>query len=601
MMKNLKFNQIPFTQVHITDSFWKERMAVHQSVTVDACIQQCEITRVGNFEKVTNKNGNFEGIFFDDSDLYKVLEGAAYSLMHNRNPELEAKVDEIIDKIAAAQEESGYLMTYFTLEKPDEKWTDMDKHEMYCGGHLIEAAVAYYNSTGKRKLLDVACRLVDYFMSIFGPDKRMWIPGHEEIELALVKLYEHTQVNKYLEFSRWLIDNRGNGYGKEGDGAIFTHPTFKDDYYQHDIPVTDIEQVKGHAVRAMYLYAGMADVAKHMEDTNYIPALHRVWDNLVHKNMYITGGIGSSKENEGFTEDYDLPNDTAYAETCAGIGFFIWNWRMAQLESDSRYVDIMERTLYNNILAGWSLSGDKFFYVNPLEADGTHNRELWYGCACCPTNICRFIPSIGQYIYGVNDKHVVVNLYVDSEVITEYKGKKLTLTQKTVYPSNGLVTLVPTYEADEVIELKLRVPDWCHSYQLRVNGEIRQYDIIKGYVLLTCMSGNSIEFMMDMPVERMHANEKVSYDRGKVAIMRGPLVYAVEAQDQNKPLCEIRIPEDSIMSIKEASVGTYPSIECHQRDGELLAKFVPYFAWNNRGEKAMKVWVDEVKIESLYE
>lgn len=601
-MERFGFKAVPFTEVEISDPSWRNRLEIHQKVTVDTCIAKCEETRIPNFTKAAKKEGNFIGRFYDDSDVYKVLEGAAYSLMHVRNEELEKKVDAIIEEIASAQEENGYLMSYFSLEEPEEKWTDLDKHEMYCGGHLVEAAVAYYASTGKRRFLDVAIGLVDHYMTMFGPDKRVWVPGHEEIELALVKLYKTTNEEKYLHFSKWLTDNRGNGYGVDGDEAGFLHPKFGLDnsYFQHDAPVTDIEKVKGHAVRAMYLYIGMADIAKHLDNTNYIEALHRVWDNLVNKNMYITGAIGSSKENEGFTVDYDLPNASAYGETCAGIGFFLWNWRMAQLEGDSKYIDVMERTLYNNILAGWSLSGDAFFYVNPLEADGTHHRKPWYTTACCPTNICRFIPSIGDYIYGVNDDALYVHLYMASQGSISYKGEKVNVRQETTYPAQGTVTVIPETDRDMTIRLRLRKPDWCDSFTLLINNRIGSYSYVNGYIDLVCHSGDKVALHMDMPVRKWHAHEKVKVNAGKVAISRGPIVYALEACDQDKDLNDIEINDSQVFSVDNPLLDYIPSLKCFEEDGNLAATFIPYYQWNNRGNHGMKVWVSENKVKELY-
>ncbi len=328
--------------------------------------------RIRNFENAALKQGTHSGIYFDDSDVYKALEGMAYSLQNNPDPVLEAKCDEWIAKFAAAQEKDGYINTYYTLTGLDKRWTEMDKHEMYCAGHMIEAGVAYYNVTGKRNLLDVCIKMADHMMTQFGPGKRDWVPGHEEIELALVKLYQATGEKKYLDFSEWLLDERGKGLGANNgepwDAA----------YHQDDKPVREMTGIAGHAVRAMYLYCGMADVAAYTGDQGYIDALNRLWDDVVLRNMYITGGIGQSAHNEGFTEDYSLPNLTAYCETCASVGMVYWNWRMNQFTGDSKYVDVMERSMYNGALAGISLNGDRFFYVNPLESLGDHHRKAWY-------------------------------------------------------------------------------------------------------------------------------------------------------------------------------------------------------------------------------
>ncbi|WP_254639157.1 glycoside hydrolase family 127 protein [Cohnella sp. GbtcB17] len=323
----MNWQGVPFTKVTINDRFWRPRLEVLSKVTIKACLVQCEKTgRISNFAKAAGlMDGAFEGIYFNDSDVYKVLEGAAYLLMSNRDPELEAEIDGIIELIAAAQEPDGYLCTYYTLVAPDSKWTDMEKHEMYNGGHLIEAAVAYFEATGKRKLLDVACRMVDHYDRLFGPGKRHWVEGHEEIELALVKLYRVTQEERYWRLALWLLEERGHGHGK---GEIWDKEEWGPAYCQDDVPVRDIEKVTGHAVRAMYLYTAMADVVHASGDPTYVDALHRVWAHTVERNMYVTGGIGPSQHNEGFTHDYDLPNESAYCETCAAIAMAFWNHRM---------------------------------------------------------------------------------------------------------------------------------------------------------------------------------------------------------------------------------------------------------------------------------
>ena len=337
-----RISQVDFSHVKIEDGFWSPRLSKHTTATLPVCIDQIEnqTGRIRNFENAAEGEGEHSGIFFDDSDVYKALEGIAYSLINNPNPELEKKADEWIDKMAAAQQPDGYINTYYTLTGLDKRWTNMDKHEMYCAGHMMEAAVAYYQATGKRKLLDVSIRMADHMLSVFGPGKRHWVPGHEEIELALVKLYQVTGETKYLDFANWLLEERGHGYGSKGDEG-----DWNPEYYQDVVPVRDLESISGHAVRCMYLYCGMADVAALKQDTGYVEAMNRLWDDVVLRNMYITGGIGSSGHNEGFTEDYDLPNLEAYCETCASVGMVYWNQRMNQFTGDAEYVDVLERLL----------------------------------------------------------------------------------------------------------------------------------------------------------------------------------------------------------------------------------------------------------------
>ena len=452
---------VKFSDVKINDGFWTPRLKSHKDVTMGVCIDQIEnqTGRIRNFENAALKQGEHSGIFFDDSDVYKALEGMAYSLQNIPDPVLEAKCDEWIDKFAAAQEEDGYINTFYTLTGLDKRWDNMDKHEMYCAGHMIEAGVAYYNVTGKRKLLDVCIRMADHMMTIFGPGKRNWVPGHEEIELALVKLYQVTGEKKYLDFSEWLLEQRGHGYGSysvhvDPEGARKWNPI----YYQDDAPVRDMCEIAGHAVRAMYLYCGMADVAAYTGDQGYIDALNRLWDDVVVRNMYITGGIGQSAHNEGFTTDYSLPNLTAYCETCASVGMVLWNWRMNQFTGDSKYADVMERSMYNGALAGISLEGDLFFYVNPLESVGKHHRKPWYGCACCPSQICRFLPSIGNYIYGLSQDAVWVNLYMGNTAEVKVGGKNVTLTQETNYPWEGAVALTVGTKSPVKTQMRMRIP-----------------------------------------------------------------------------------------------------------------------------------------------
>ncbi|MFC0389798.1 glycoside hydrolase family 127 protein [Paenibacillus mendelii] len=481
--------------------------------------------------------GEFEGIYYNDSDVYKVLEGAAYAIMTDRDPVLESEIDRIIDLIAAAQESDGYLCTYFTLEAPERKWTDMEKHEMYNGGHLIEAAVAYFEATGKRKLLDVACRMADHYDSVFGPGKRHLVEGHEEIELALVKLYRVTNEDRYWKLALWLLEERGHGHGV---GAIWDQGEWGSAYCQDDVPVRDIEKVTGHAVRAMYLYTAMADVVHASGDATYAAALHRVWAQTVERNMYVTGGIGPSRHNEGFTQDYDLPNESAYCETCAAIGMVFWNHRMNVLFGDAKYADVVEREMYNGALAGISLSGDKFFYVNPLASRGEHHRVEWFGTSCCPTNLARFLPSIGQYTYAATNDGLAVNQYMNGEATLEAgEGMTVKLKQKTSYPWDGRIELTVSPDQADKFTIRLRIPGWCRGYRLTVLGEQlpgpeRQID--NGYLVLNrhWTPGDTVVLELDMPVEVIRSRPEVEANRGRLALQRGPIVYCLEQTDNHE-------------------------------------------------------------------
>ena len=586
--ENLKpIAPVPFSEVNIQDGFWSPRLDAHKDVTLAVCIDQIEnqTDRIRNYENAAKGEGQHSGIFFDDSDVYKALEGMAYSLQNHPDPELEAKCDEWIDKFAAAQQPDGYINTFYTLTKDQPRWTNMDRHEMYCAGHMIEAGVAYYKVTGKRKLLDVCIRMVEHMMSIFGPEGRHWVPGHEEIELALVKLFEVTGEKKYLDFAGWLLDQRGHGYGSYGNDR-----TWPAHYYQDEVPVREMSEISGHAVRSMYLYCGMSDVAAYTGDTGLTAALDRVWDDVVLRNMYITGGIGQSASNEGFTTDYSLPNLTAYCETCASVGMVLWNWRMNQFTGDGKYVDVLERALYNGALAGISLAGDRFFYVNPLESLGNHHRQAWYGCACCPSQICRFLPSIGNYVYGVSKEAMWVNLYMGNTATLKAAGKDITISQETGYPWNGDVAVKVGVKGSVKTQLRLRIPGWCKAYSLTVNGEAVDPTVDKGYAVIDrkWKDGDVVGLNFEMPVEVVAADPRVKEDEGKRAVQRGPVVYCLEEAD-NPDIDAVRIAEDEkfdtafekdllggIVSIKAAEGGHY----------------IPYYAWDNREAGKMKVWVD---------
>ena len=581
--------QIDFSHVKINDNFWSPRLSKHVSATLPVCIDQIEnqTGRIRNFENAAKGEGEHSGIFFDDSDVYKALEGMAYSLINNPDPELEKKADEWIDKFAAAQQPDGYINTFYTLTGLDKRWTNMDKHEMYCAGHMIEAGVAYYQATGKRKLLDVCIRMTDHMMSQFGPGKRHWVPGHEEIELALVKLYQTTQEQKYLDFAYWLLEERGHGHGTMGDEGKWD-PV----YYQDIVPVRRLTDISGHPVRCMYLYCGLADVAALKNDTGYIAAIDCLWDDVVHSNMYITGGIGSSRDNEGFTEDYDLPNLDAYCETCASVGMVLWNQRMNQLTGDSKYIDILERSLYNGALAGISLGGDRFFYVNPLESKGDHHRQEWYGCACCPSQLSRFLPSIGNYIYASSDDALWVNLYIGNTGQIRIGETDILLTQETDYPWDGSVKLTISTSQPLEKEIRLRIPNWCKTYDLSINGKRINVSEKKGYaVIKDWKSQDVIALDMDMPVEIVAADPHVKENFGKRAIQRGPLVYCMEEIDNPEYFDQIQLSPSTTFQTAFVS-DILNGIKTIKTNGRAQsATFIPYYAWDNRKAGKMRVWI----------
>ena len=584
---------VSFADVKIDDGFWSPRLRIHKDVTLPVCIDQIEnqTGRIRNFENAAKGEGEHSGIFYDDSDVYKALEGMAYSLQIEPDPVLEAKCDEWIDKFAAAQQPDGYLNTYYTLTGLENRWKNMDKHEMYCAGHMTEAAVAYYKATGKRKLLDVAIRFADHMMTVFGPEGRHWVPGHEEIELALVKLFEVTGEKKYLDFAGWLLDQRGHGYGSYGDDR--TWPAV---YYQDEFPVRDLSRITGHAVRSMYLYCGMADVAAYTGDKGLTDALDRLWDHVVNRNMYVTGGIGQSSSNEGITEDYDLPNLTAYCETCASVGMVLWNWRMLQFTGDGKYADVMERSLYNGALAGISLKGDRFFYVNPLESEGDHHRQAWYGCACCPSQICRFLPSVGNYVYGTSEGSLWVNLYMGSETTVKLQGKDIRVKQETTYPWEGDMKLTLGMDKPVKTEIRLRIPAWCKDYTLSVNGKAVTAPVEKGYAVLAgkWADGDVVELILAMPVEEVAADPRVKEDAGKRAIQRGPIVYCLEEADNPEGFDSLRLAEDAqfdLVPLDKRQWWGHALTEITAHAGAQTLTFIPYFAWDNRAAGKMKVWI----------
>ena len=615
-------DQIDFSHVHIRDNFWSPRLAKHTSATLPVCIDQIEnqTGRMQNFENAARGTGKHSGIFFDDSDVYKALEGIAYSLINNPDPELEKKADEWIDKIAAAQQPDGYINTFYTLTGQDKRWNNMDKHEMYCAGHMMEAAVAYYQATGKRKLLDVSIRMADHMMELFGPGKRHWVPGHEEIELALVKIYRTTGQEKYLDFANWLLEERGHGHGSMG-GEGKWDPA----YYQDVIPVRELTDISGHAVRCMYLYCGMADVAALTGDTAYIHAIDRIWDNIVGKKYYITGGIGATANGEAFGANYELPNMSAYCETCAAIGNVYVNYRLFLLHGESKYYDVLERTLYNGLISGVSLDGGGFFYPNPLESRGQHQRQPWFGCACCPSNICRFIPSLPGYVYAVKDKDVYVNLFMSNEANLEVGKKSVVLEQQTRYPWDGDVAVSVKKNKVGAFAMKIRIPGWVRGqvvpsdlyrysdgkrlgYSVKVNGQPVESELQDGYFTIErrWKKGDKVEVHFDMEPRVVKAHAKVEADRGRVAVERGPLVYCAEWPDNDfdimsvlvnrRPQFETVEKPDMLCGLTEIKTGA--QVLGYDAEGRLTASdveltLIPYYAWAHRGSGNMMVWLPQ--------
>ena len=600
--ENIFMESVPFSKVKIDDFFWNGILKTHRVSTIRACFDQCEETgRISNFKKAAGcLEGKIEGKIYNDSDVYKVLEGAAYTLADNDLPELEEYADEIISYIKSAQCNDGYLNTYFTHENPDEKWNDMDNHELYCMGHMIEAAVAYNQATGKDNFLEIAIKTADYLYNYFYVGKKHWVPGHEEIELALIRLYKLMRDPRYLELAIYFLDQRGHGFGR---GRIWGKKEWGPEYCQDDVEVTNIQRVKGHAVRAMYLYAGMADVASINNNAGYIRSLNNVWEHLIGKNMYITGGIGASKENEGFTEDYDLPNKNAYCETCASVGMVLWNHRMNLLHKDGKYVDVLEKALYNGVLSGVSLSGDKFFYANPLSSDGNHHRKSWYGTSCCPTQIARFIPSIGGYIYAVTQESLFINLYMSNSCTIDLSGKTMSINVETLYPWDSRVKIILSSVDIGKFKMNLRIPGWCKSFNMSVNDKtVKDYSIEKGYVqvLRDWKTGDSIVLNMDMPIEKVHSQKDVKENIGKTAIQRGPLIYCIEECD-NYDYGSIKVGETKfIYDYDSDMLGGIVKLKAYDSINNHIFTMIPYYSWDNRASGKMDVWIDEIKSNPLY-
>lgn len=627
-----KFEFVSFSKVNITDNFWKPKIDNVATKTLEACIYQTETKtpRLRNFEKVARKQGEkHEGIFYDDSDVFKALEAMAYSLKNNPSPAMEKKCDDWIDKIAAAQQPDGYLNTLYTLNEPEKRYTDMSMHEDYNCGHMIEAAVAYYNATGKRKLLDVAIKWADHFDALFGPGKKHWVTGHQELELALVKLYKATNDQKYLKLADWLLSERGHRYAKG-----YTWTDWKDTAYAQDLlPVKEQTQITGHAVRAMYMYTGAADVAAYTGDEGYMKAMKTVWEDVVHRNMYITGGIGSAGSNEGFSVDYDLPNEQAYCETCASVGMVFWNQRMNALTGDSKYIDVLERSLYNGALDGLSLSGDRFFYGNPLASRGQHYRREWFGTACCPANIARLVVSLGDYIYAKNDNAILINLFVGSDAVMIVGKNEVAVKMETNYPLDGKVKLNIDPAKKGKFKLHIRVPGWFNNsivpgdlyssgpvavvstnLTVIVNGKTVQSVYENGYAVIDSewKKGDVVEFDFPMEVKRIEAKDSLKQNNGRVAIQRGPLVYCIEGADNNGKAWNIVVPANTKFTpvpykvLNEQVVALQaelPVISVNEAGDDVktekkIITAIPYYTWANRGKNEMQLWLP-VKIKDI--
>lgn len=631
---------VPFTSVKLTDKFWLPRIEKNHKVTIPASFERCESTgRVRNFEMAAARSGEFCTIFpFDDTDIYKTIEGASFSLSLYPDAELESYIDTLIEKVASAQEPDGYLYTARTINplKPH-GWAGMSRwekeremsHELYNSGHLFEAAAAHYQATGKRNLLDIALKNADLVCSVFGPDKRRVAPGHQVVELGLVKLYRITGKKEYLETAKFFIDERGNYNGYDS----VSHDPFKNgSYWQDHIPFVQQRDAIGHAVRAGYLYAAAADVAALTGDNKFLTAVDSIWQNVVEKKLYVQGGIGASGEGERFGGNYELPNLTAYNETCAAIANVYWNQRMFQLHGDSKYIDVLERSLYNGLISGVGLDGKSFFYTNAMEVRHTSNhrhleaeRAGWFPCSCCPTNVTRLIPSIPGYMYAVKDKSIFINLFANSTSTIALGTSKVKIDQQNNYPWEGNLKFTIDVQKNQEFSIKIRIPGWARDevvpsdlyffknnnikpVVVTVNGNPADQKLENGFAVLTrkWKKGDVIEVQLPMEVQRIYSTERVEDNIGRVALQRGPLVYCAEWPDNFGAVSNLILPTN-------ASFSTSFSQELNghvQLSAEALAvkvdekqnlvatekqklTAIPYYAWAHRGKGEMMIWLPE--------
>lgn len=616
-----KLLPVNIQNIRLTDNFWLPIIQRVQERTIEYAIEKCE--EEGRFENFLIAGGQMEGSVrgvmpFDDSDVYKVIEGASNSLISAPNEPLEQLLDSLIGIVRTGQEADGYLTTWRTIDpaKPPAEWVEVKEgkrweslfmsHELYNAGHMYEAAVVHFKATGKRNFLDIALKNADLMVATFGDGegKIPAVPGHQIIETGLIKLYEVTGTEEYLDLAKYFLDNRGNPENHDLFGP----------YSQDHIPVVEQDEVVGHAVRAVYMYAAMTDIAALKNDTAYHKAIDKLWNNMVEKKMYLTGGIGAKHEGEAFGENYELPNLTAYNETCASIGDVYWNHRLFNLTGDVKYFDVIERTLYNGLISGLSLSGTEFFYPNALESDGNYEfnqgattRKSWFDCSCCPTNVVRFIPAMPGLIYSKTDSDVYVNLYASNEARIDLPHTSVEITQKTNYPWDGKVQIDVNASNQGNFNLKMRIPGWANNevlpgglydyvnemknkVEVYIDGKKEVVNSLDGYVTLSGEKavGKKIELRFPMSVRMVETSDEVAENRGKLALEYGPLVYAIEEIDNKHNFDGISIStsNDFKVQMEKDLLGGVNTI----RDENFTA--IPYYAWSNRGTGKMKVWLN---------
>ncbi|MGB4660785.1 MAG: beta-L-arabinofuranosidase domain-containing protein, partial [Mobilitalea sp.] len=648
MNKDFYTTELPMKQVVIKDNFWdlylelaRTKMIPYQWEALNDRILDAEPSHcIKNYKIAAGLlEGDFGGYPFQDSDLSKWIEAAAYSLIQFPDNALEQTIDSAIDLIVSAQQPDGYLDTYYIINGLENRWTELvHNHELYCAGHMLEAAIAYYQTTGKHKLLDAMLRFIDHIDSIFGASngKKKGYPGHEVLEMALMRLYEVTKDEKHLNLAKYFIDERGQKplyFESEvkalGQDTPWKESSFGYQYYQAGLPVREQDKAEGHAVRAVYLYSGMADVARETGDVSLYDACLRLWDNLVHKRMYITGAIGSSSYGEAFTFDYDLPNDTIYGETCASIGLLFFAHRMLLITPKAEYADVMEKVLYNGTISGMSLDGTKFFYVNPLEVvpkacekdqlrrHVKPERQKWFGCACCPPNLARMITSLSNYIYTEKADTLYVHLYVGNESTVTINGIRTDLKMTSEYPWNGDISLSISPEKAVEGTIAFRIPGWCIDYEIQKNDVIypsSETILTDGYLYLNGQwnADDMIRLHFEMPVQVICANPMVRENLGKVAVMRGPIVYCLEEEDNGSYLQQICLPKAPNFTYRFEK-DLLGGVVALQSDGYVLQNknwdnnslyhvytgnsytpkdliWIPYYAWANRSLGEMSVW-----------
>ena len=615
---------VPFSKVHVDDAFWRPRLETGRTVTIPYAFEQCQATdRISNFEKSAGlTEGGHQGARFNDSDVYKIMEGAAYSLQVHPDRLMRLHLDQLIRIMAAAQWEDGYLFTFYSAPKrqPEKLWTNVRSvHEQYCVGHMYEAAVAHYEVTGDSTFLDVAKKNADLICRVFNAENRTDPPGHQEIEIGLCRLYRVTGDQKYLDQAKFFLDQRGREgrRGRDGKGGLYGM------YSQDHVPVVEQTRAVGHSVRAAYMYTGMADVAALTGDMAYVKAIDAIWDDVAATKLYITGGIGAAGGHEGFGGAYELPNMTAYCETCASIANILWNHRMFLMHGDAKYVDVLERTMYNAALSGISMEGDRFFYPNVLESIGGRARSPWFGCACCPSNVARFIPSVPGFAYACKDKDLYVNLFVGGNVTIDGAAGKVGLAQKTHYPWEGNVEIAVESEREDTFAIHVRIPGWARNQpvpsdlysfvekmpdgvSIEVNGRKVPLKVKRGYARIerTWKKGDTIELDLPMPVRRITSHANVTTNKGKVALQRGPIVYCLEGPDNDGKVLDLVIPDDAELTtqFQPDLLGGVVTITGRARtakrtlDGQVVPDSaraftaIPYYAWAHRGKAHMTVW-----------